>query len=58
MTAGGLAPRQGRARLLSFVPYGAPLIGKWVWRRIDAHYKQELAPTFMAAWEAGEQRPR
>jgi GT2 family glycosyltransferase len=54
VTAGGLSPRRGRARLLSFIPYGTPLVGKWVWRRIDAHYKQELAPTFLAAWEAGE----
>jgi GT2 family glycosyltransferase len=54
VTAVGLAARQGRARLLSFIPYRAPLVGKPVWRRIDAHYKQELAPTFMAAWEAGE----
>jgi GT2 family glycosyltransferase len=54
VTAGGLAPRDGRARLLSFIPYDAPLLGRWIWRRIDAHYKQELAPTFLAAWEAGE----
>jgi GT2 family glycosyltransferase len=54
VTARGLAPRGGRARLLSFIPYRAPVVGKWVWRRIDAHYKQELAPAFLAAWEAGE----
>jgi glycosyltransferase involved in cell wall biosynthesis len=54
VTAGGLSPRQGRARKLSFIPLRTPLVGKWVWRRIDAHYKQELAPTFLAGWEAGE----
>jgi GT2 family glycosyltransferase len=54
VTAGGLVPRKGRTRLLSFIPYSAPMVGKWVWRRIDTHYKQELAPTFLTAWEAGE----
>jgi GT2 family glycosyltransferase len=53
-TAGGMSPRHGRARALSFIPYDTPLLGKWVWRRIDAHYKQELAPTFLAAWAAAE----
>jgi GT2 family glycosyltransferase len=54
VTAGGLAPRQGRARALSFIPFRTPVVGRWVWRRIDAHYKQELAPTFMSAWQAAQ----
>ena len=46
---------RGRAiRLAPYVPTWMPWLGPWVWSRVDAAYKQALAPHFLAAWdEAG-----
>jgi GT2 family glycosyltransferase len=56
------APPAGErsARLAAVVPPGFPLLGKLVWQRVEAHFLQELAPDFMAAWDespAEERQP-
>jgi GT2 family glycosyltransferase len=50
--AGG--PRYGRraARLASFVPRWLPVIGPRVWDHAGHHWRREIAPHFLAVWEA------
>jgi GT2 family glycosyltransferase len=54
-------PARGRAvRLAPFVPRRTPWLGPWVWEKVDIHYRQALAPYFLAAWEesaAGDGAP-
>jgi GT2 family glycosyltransferase len=42
-------------RLARHVPRWLPWLGPAVWRRAELHWLQELAPHFMAAWEAAEE---
>jgi glycosyltransferase involved in cell wall biosynthesis len=45
-------PSRGRMRwLLRYVPRTSPVIGEWVYRRADLYFRQQLAPSFLAAWE-------
>lgn len=48
-------PSSGRAaRLLRWVPPNAPVIGRPIWKRGDAYYRQQLAPAFLEQWERDE----
>jgi glycosyltransferase involved in cell wall biosynthesis len=40
-----------RADLARVVPPRVPVLGPWVWRSVDARFKELLAPDFMRAWE-------
>jgi GT2 family glycosyltransferase len=45
-------PSRGRGRwLLRYVPRTAPLVGERVYRRADLYFRQQLAPSFLDAWE-------
>lgn len=47
--------RRGRAaRLAPIVPRRVPWLGPRVWSSVDAQYRRELAPDFLAAWRAAE----
>jgi GT2 family glycosyltransferase len=47
-------PRSARlARaLLPATPRSAPVFGSRIWWRADLHFRQQLAPDFLAAWDA------
>lgn len=48
-------PARGRwARLARVVGPGVPVLGRRVWRSVDAQYRHALAPSFLAAWEECE----
>jgi GT2 family glycosyltransferase len=40
-------------RLAARVPPGAPVVGRAAAAVADLHFRQQLAPAFLAAWEAG-----
>jgi GT2 family glycosyltransferase len=40
-----------RAGLARVVPPRVPMLGPWVWRSVDARFREALAPDFMQAWE-------
>jgi glycosyltransferase involved in cell wall biosynthesis len=45
-------PSRGRMRwLLRWVPRTTPVIGERVYRRVDLYFRQQLAPSFLAAWD-------
>jgi GT2 family glycosyltransferase len=48
------APRaSGRGRhVIRFVPRWVPWVGKRAWASADMYYRQQIAPTFLAAWNA------
>jgi len=48
------APPGGRlaAALTRAVPRGTPWLGERVWRRAGLHWRQQIAPEFLRAWEA------
>ena len=48
-------PRRIGVALARFVPRGVPWLGRRVWWHADLHYKQELAPHFLAAWDEAEE---
>jgi GT2 family glycosyltransferase len=58
-SAAARAPRaRGRgARLARFVPHGTPWLGRRVWSSVDAYYRQQLADSFLSAWESSESEP-
>jgi GT2 family glycosyltransferase len=39
-----------RARLVKIVPRSTPWLGERVWSSADIWYRQQLAPSFLAAW--------
>ena len=44
---------RGRAaRLTRFVPRRTPWLGEWIWTRADLYWRQQIAPDFIAAWDA------
>ena len=47
-------PRRARlARaLLPVTPRSAPVAGSRIWWRADLHFRQQLAPDFLVAWDA------
>jgi GT2 family glycosyltransferase len=46
-------PANGRGRhLIRYIPRRTPLIGERVWLSADLYYRQQLAPHFLAAWNA------
>jgi len=46
---------RGRGALLApLVPPGLPVLGARVWASVDMRYRQELAPSFLAAWDRAE----
>jgi Glycosyltransferase like family 2 len=47
-------PSGGRrsASLARFVPRNAPWVGQFVWDRAGLHWRQQIAPHFLRAWEA------
>jgi len=48
-------PARGRgARLIRVVPRGFPWLGQRAWASADTYYRQQLAPSFLAAWERAE----
>lgn len=54
------APRaRGRgARLARFVPRWVPWLGERAWTSADQWFRQQLAPGYLAAWDAAELRER
>lgn len=42
------------ARLAWVIPPWVPIVGPLVWERAALHWLQEIAPAFMAGWEAAE----
>lgn len=44
-------------RLAPFVSPRVPWLGPRVWRSVDVHFHQELAPAFYEAWEAAGAQP-
>lgn len=51
-------PSRGRGvRLAGVVPRWVPWLGPRVWRSADIHYRQALAPNFLAAWNEATVRP-
>jgi GT2 family glycosyltransferase len=50
-------PTRGRIALvgLRLVPPRTPILGPWISERASVHYRQQLAPAFMAAWDAAAQ---
>jgi GT2 family glycosyltransferase len=48
------APKaRGRGRhLLGVIPKRVPLLGRKVWTSADLYYRQQIAPHFLAAWDA------
>jgi GT2 family glycosyltransferase len=44
------------ARLARYIPRGFPWLGRFVWRSFDLVCEQELAPDFLASWEATDPR--
>ncbi|MCW3066771.1 MAG: glycosyltransferase family 2 protein, partial [Solirubrobacterales bacterium] len=50
-------PTRGRIALvgLRLVPPRTPILGPWISERASVHYRQQLAPAFMAAWAAAAQ---
>ncbi len=50
--AASLPLSRGRgARLASFVPSWVPFLGPWVWNAASLHWRQQMAPSFLAAWQ-------
>jgi glycosyltransferase involved in cell wall biosynthesis len=50
-----LPPSSGRAaRLVRWVSPTAPMIGRPVWTRADAYFRQQLAPAFLDQWDRDE----
>jgi GT2 family glycosyltransferase len=47
-------PSGGRrsAAMARWVPRRTPYIGRRVWSRADLHWRQQIAPHFLAAWDA------
>jgi cellulose synthase/poly-beta-1,6-N-acetylglucosamine synthase-like glycosyltransferase len=45
-------------RLAGVVPPGLPWLGRRVWDAADLQWRQELAPTFMAAWDEAQRGTR
>jgi GT2 family glycosyltransferase len=55
--AAGWGRLRGRSVTLArFVPRWVPLLGPYVWDRVDMFFRQELAGPFLEAWEAYGQR--
>jgi GT2 family glycosyltransferase len=51
--AAALAPQRGRAATLArFVPRWVPYFGPMVWNLADIYWRQQIAPTFIAAFDA------
>ena len=51
--AAGRRPARGRmARLVRWLPPGFPILGPPAWRSADHYFEGELAPGFLAAWDA------
>ncbi len=52
-SAAASVPPGGRrsAALARFVPRRLPWLGKVVWGRADLHWRQQIAPQFLAAWD-------
>ena len=38
-------------RLVRFVPRRTPWIGEGLWRRASLHWRQQIAPHFLPAWD-------
>jgi glycosyltransferase involved in cell wall biosynthesis len=56
--AAAARPARGRGvKLARFIPRWVPLLGTRVWDSVGAFYRQQLAPHFLAAWEADEAAP-
>lgn len=54
--AASRAPSRGRAeRLLRFTPRRTPWLGPKVWRNASVHFRQQLAPAYLAVWDAEEE---
>lgn len=48
-------PARGRlAPLIRYLPRSVPWLGPRAWASADLHYRQALAPDFLAAWERAE----
>lgn len=57
------AARHPRARgrtvpLLRWVSPRTPVLGRQVWDRADVHFRQQLAPAFLAQWQRDEEPAR
>lgn len=53
--AAAIPPSRGRgARLARFVPRSVPWLGPRVWSAASVYWRQQIAPTFLAAWDAAE----
>ena len=51
--AAGRPAQRGRAtRLAAFVPRSVPWLGPLIWNLADLYWRQQLAPGFLAGWEA------
>jgi GT2 family glycosyltransferase len=50
------SPSYGRraAAISRFVPRRTPWVGRQVWDRAGHHWRQQIAPFFLAAWDAAE----
>jgi hypothetical protein len=42
------------ARLVRWVPARAPIVGRAIWMRADAYFRQQLAPAFLEQWDRDE----
>ncbi len=53
-TAAAAQPPGGRraAALVRFVPRQTPRLGRWLWDRATLHWRQQIAPEFLLAWNA------
>lgn len=53
--AAGCPPGGGKAvRLTRFVPRRTPWLGDQVWSRAGLHWRQQIAPGFLAAWDRAQ----
>lgn len=41
-------------RLTRFIPRRTPWLGALVWNRAGLHWRQQIAPDFLAAWDRAE----
>jgi GT2 family glycosyltransferase len=48
LPAGG----QRSAAMTRLVPLRTPWLGRWVWARAGLYWRQQIAPPFLAAWDA------
>ena len=51
--AAALPPQRGRAaRVARYVPARVPWLGPCIWNLADIYWSQQIAPPFLAAWDA------